>query len=236
MYEQVEKPKESKSSAVANSVAQKKNAEKQGFGFVDNRAEHVNQRKLQKVINNYSPQEIQSKKKNKSGLCMPQNLPVEPCESIVQRLEMELNESFPSVNEPQSGMSVLSDTGKSSIKMKQDGLDEDEPKEELELYVGQDYLSKEVSEVYKNDSGSIKGEKVKIWTKITDESDDKTHKGNAGIIDGHHRAVWLLYHGHKLQYNSTGDSGTTGKFGDLKYQDDPKNKVQTSVSEMPKSE
>jgi len=37
MYAQVEKPKENKSRAVANSVAQNKNNTKQGFGFVDNR-------------------------------------------------------------------------------------------------------------------------------------------------------------------------------------------------------
>jgi hypothetical protein len=39
MYEQVEKPKENKSRAVANSVAQRKSKVKQGFGFVDNRPE-----------------------------------------------------------------------------------------------------------------------------------------------------------------------------------------------------
>lgn len=37
MYEQAEKPKESKNRAVSNSVAQKKSNVKQGFGFVDNR-------------------------------------------------------------------------------------------------------------------------------------------------------------------------------------------------------
>lgn len=37
MYEQVERPKENKSRAVANSVAQRKSNEKQGFGFIDNR-------------------------------------------------------------------------------------------------------------------------------------------------------------------------------------------------------
>lgn len=37
MYAQVEKPKENKGRAVANSVAQKKSNVKQGFGFVDNR-------------------------------------------------------------------------------------------------------------------------------------------------------------------------------------------------------
>jgi hypothetical protein len=53
MYKQVEKPKES--AAVANSVAQKKNANprgteilynRQGFGFVDNRPEAIEQRKV----------------------------------------------------------------------------------------------------------------------------------------------------------------------------------------------
>jgi hypothetical protein len=43
MYEQVEKPKENKSRAVANSVAQKKSNIKQGFGFVDNRQLNTSQ-------------------------------------------------------------------------------------------------------------------------------------------------------------------------------------------------
>lgn len=46
MYEQVEKPKENKSRAVANSVAQKKSNVKQDFGFVDNRPEIVAQMNL----------------------------------------------------------------------------------------------------------------------------------------------------------------------------------------------
>lgn len=46
MYEKVEKPKENKSRAVANSVTQEKNDE-QGLGFVDNRPDAIVQRKLQ---------------------------------------------------------------------------------------------------------------------------------------------------------------------------------------------
>ncbi|CAH9053881.1 hypothetical protein PSECIP111951_00913 [Pseudoalteromonas holothuriae] len=53
MYAQVEKSKENKSRVVANSVAQKKSDEKQGFGFVDNRPEAVAQRTLQKMTNGY---------------------------------------------------------------------------------------------------------------------------------------------------------------------------------------
>ncbi len=47
MYEQVEKPKESKSGAVDNSVGQMK--KNQGIGFVDNRPEAIAQRKLQEM-------------------------------------------------------------------------------------------------------------------------------------------------------------------------------------------
>jgi hypothetical protein len=50
MYERVEKPQENKSRAVANSVAQKKNNVKQGFGFVDNRTEMMTQRKKQDIL------------------------------------------------------------------------------------------------------------------------------------------------------------------------------------------
>jgi hypothetical protein len=52
MYEQVEKPKENKSRAVANSVAQKKSNVKQGFGFVDNRSATIAQRRLEEISNN----------------------------------------------------------------------------------------------------------------------------------------------------------------------------------------
>ncbi len=47
MYAQVEKPKEHKSRRIANSVAQNKRNEKQGFVFVDNRPEII-----QKMNNN----------------------------------------------------------------------------------------------------------------------------------------------------------------------------------------
>lgn len=53
MYTQVEKTKENKSRATANSAVQKKNNVKQSVGFVDNRPEAIAQRKLQVAINNY---------------------------------------------------------------------------------------------------------------------------------------------------------------------------------------
>ncbi len=54
MYEQIEKPKENKSRAVTNSIAQKKNIVKQGFGFVDNRTEDIVPIKLLSFVNNSS--------------------------------------------------------------------------------------------------------------------------------------------------------------------------------------
>lgn len=51
MYKQAEKPKENKSIAVANSVAQKKGDGKQGLGFVDNRIESASQCKIQGIAN-----------------------------------------------------------------------------------------------------------------------------------------------------------------------------------------
>lgn len=51
MYEQVEKSKDNKSRAVANSVGQKKSNVKQGYGFVDNRLVAVTQRKLTEMFN-----------------------------------------------------------------------------------------------------------------------------------------------------------------------------------------
>lgn len=58
MYAQVEKPKENRSRAIANSAVQKKN-----FGFVDNRLEGTTQRKVQVPVDS-SNQPIQFKKSN----------------------------------------------------------------------------------------------------------------------------------------------------------------------------
>lgn len=55
MYAQVEKPKENKSSAVANTIAQNKSNVKQVLGFVDNRSEAVAQRKLQQKQGSAKP-------------------------------------------------------------------------------------------------------------------------------------------------------------------------------------
>lgn len=54
MYAQVEKSKENRSRAVANSVTQKKSNVKQEFGFVDNRPNASIQRTIQKIANEFS--------------------------------------------------------------------------------------------------------------------------------------------------------------------------------------
>ena len=72
MYAQVEKSKENKSRAVANSIAREKSTVKQGVGFVDNRAEAVAQRKLQGIVHDYSISQPIQEKGNKTGL--PDNL------------------------------------------------------------------------------------------------------------------------------------------------------------------
>ncbi|WPD22061.1 MAG: hypothetical protein SD837_17875 [Candidatus Electrothrix scaldis] len=70
MYEQVEKPKENKSRAVANSVAQKKSHVKQGFGFVDNRPETVAQRKIQVLAGeNFVRQRQRLQQKGDNNIC-----------------------------------------------------------------------------------------------------------------------------------------------------------------------
>lgn len=51
MYGQVEKPNENKNRAVANTVAQKKDNAKKGFGFLNNRPEAVEERKRQDIAN-----------------------------------------------------------------------------------------------------------------------------------------------------------------------------------------
>ena len=61
MYEQVEKPKENKNRAVANTVTQTKNSVKDGFGFVDNRQEYIIQRKNHSPSNNTDKKVVQAK-------------------------------------------------------------------------------------------------------------------------------------------------------------------------------
>lgn len=56
MNTQADKTQEKKSQSVANAVAQKQSGRESTFQFVDNRAEAVAQRKLQKMANNYSAQ------------------------------------------------------------------------------------------------------------------------------------------------------------------------------------
>ena len=58
MYSQAEKPKENKSSVVANAVSQRQNSSENTFQFVDNRPEAIQMRKLQEKANN-SPQVTQ---------------------------------------------------------------------------------------------------------------------------------------------------------------------------------
>ncbi len=58
MYAQIEKSKENKSRAVANSVAQKKSNGMSGVGFVDNRPKLAQMKRLQELANN-SPQNRQ---------------------------------------------------------------------------------------------------------------------------------------------------------------------------------
>lgn len=61
MFAQVEKSKENKSRAAANSAIQNKSTVKRDSGFVDNRSETVAQRKLQKMINDDSkPSQLRS--------------------------------------------------------------------------------------------------------------------------------------------------------------------------------
>jgi hypothetical protein len=51
MFVQVEKPKETKSRTITNSIAQQKNNVKQGFAFTDDRLEGKNQKRLQLIAN-----------------------------------------------------------------------------------------------------------------------------------------------------------------------------------------
>lgn len=72
MYAQLEKPKENKRRAIANSVAPKKGSMTQGFGFVDNRPEVTSQRKMQALTFNHQVPQLIQNKENDTGL--PDNL------------------------------------------------------------------------------------------------------------------------------------------------------------------
>lgn len=102
MYAQKEKPKENQTSAVANSVVEKKSNGNQSFGFVDNRLETIAQSKMiampdqQKLaFKNYLPdaktrrtyQQILDKNKNFSA----------PTESIYNRITKQTPVTIPAV-------------------------------------------------------------------------------------------------------------------------------------------
>ena len=59
MYTPIEKPKENKNKAVADSLVQNKNKKSQGIKYIDNRDEAVVQRRLQQIANN-NPQAQQA--------------------------------------------------------------------------------------------------------------------------------------------------------------------------------
>nr|WP_320014341.1 hypothetical protein [uncultured Desulfobacter sp.] len=67
MYEQVEKPKENQSRAVANTVAQNKSGNASTFQFVNNRPESIVQKKMQ-TLTNYSSSQPIPKKENNTGI------------------------------------------------------------------------------------------------------------------------------------------------------------------------
>lgn len=94
MYEQVEKPKENKSRAVANSVTQKKSNVNQSFGFVDNRPEAIVQRKVQELADDYSSQQraVQNEE-NKNTI---QRVLIDYSATIFDSTKLvELKKSFP---------------------------------------------------------------------------------------------------------------------------------------------
>ncbi|WLE95767.1 MAG: hypothetical protein QTN59_13905 [Candidatus Electrothrix communis] len=86
MYAQVEKQNENKSRAVANSATQKKSKEKQGFGFVDNRA---------KTVQRVTGKELDSLNRLNGGRI---NVKVEDSENrqqVEQRLEAMIGSNCP---------------------------------------------------------------------------------------------------------------------------------------------
>lgn len=80
MYEQVEKPKENKSRAVANGVTQMQSRGEPTFQFVDNRPEAIKGRKLQEVANNKKQvkqlKDFQDKENNNSKQTI-QRIPID---------------------------------------------------------------------------------------------------------------------------------------------------------------
>jgi len=84
MFEQVDKPKENKNRAVADSITQKKSNVKQGPGVVDNRPEAIAQKKRQGLMND-SPQ-----RKHITQLQLMTNvngMPVRQYAGVIQRVQ-----------------------------------------------------------------------------------------------------------------------------------------------------
>lgn len=97
MYEQIERSKENKSKAVANSVSQYKSNVKQCFGFVDHRPEAVGQRKLQTTT--FDPPSINLKSEDTHTFVL-QKVPAIQLQVDLKQaraIYSYLNEKFPNV-------------------------------------------------------------------------------------------------------------------------------------------
>ncbi|WP_233149391.1 eCIS core domain-containing protein [Herbaspirillum camelliae] len=90
-------------------------------------------------------------------------------------------------------------------------IDEEE-KNDINLYLGQNYLNDQLSMAYYN-GGAIRSEKARIaW------DGDGTE---AQIIDGHHRLVWGLYRGNDVEFQRVEASVNGVPLAEVKYQGTP---------------
>ncbi len=89
MYAQVEKSKENKNRAVANSVSQNKSGGKQDFGFVDNRKQSVAQRAVKNGTMTGSTVTIQRTDVNGTQVYNDMNYPVWKTSGVKWHLTMK---------------------------------------------------------------------------------------------------------------------------------------------------
>lgn len=181
MYAQVEISKENKSRAVANSVAQKKSNGKQGFGFVDNRADNI----AHNLIQNRT-------KHNFSNDSEASQLSKQPSPIQVTQFCFDKKSAY------KNGYCVGYKQGYQ--KGLKDGLNELEDNDDIDKKQGQ--------EIYENETSKIEVQPSSDWNSYFDarlsvngnEQNGEFKGRGKGFDDGYEKAVSA--YGYSRKYNS----------------------------------
>lgn len=165
MYKQVERQKENKSRAVANSVAQRKSIGKQGIGGVDNQTEIIGQRKIPESISSCF---VNGRLNAEVGREMKSALNKSASKNVKQ-LNAVVKHDFTGVNKPKMNRDITQRQISVDLEKGQD--EQEEHKEQMTVFanaekmanylVGKGHIQfSQLDDVY---------EKLEAWDKVNKE-------------------------------------------------------------------